>query len=180
MAIAVSWGRPYTVHDLEGLPDDGRRHELVEGALVVTPAPGTGHQRCVLLLGGVLDAAAPPSAIVLPAPFDWVAGPSTVFQPDVVVARRADVGPQCLERPPLLVVEVLSPGTRAIDLGAKRQAYQDAGVPAYWLVDPGPPSLTVLRPVHGAYVETAVVSGDEAYEADWPFPVTVVPARLVD
>jgi Uma2 family endonuclease len=180
MAIAVDWGRPYTVDDLDRFPDDGRRHELVEGALVVTPAPGTDHQGCVLALGALLLTAAPPGHKVLPAPFDWVAGPSTLFQPDLLVARRADVGPQRLERPPLLVVEVLSPSTRAIDLGAKRQAYEAAAVPAYWLVDPGPPSLTVLRLVHGAYVEPAVVAGDEAYEADWPFPVTVVPARLVD
>ena len=78
------------------------------------------------------------------------------------------------------MVEVLSSSTRRIDLGTKRLAYQDAGVPAYWLVDPDIPSVTVLRLAGGSYLEEAVVTGEEAYDADFPYPVTVVPARLVE
>ena len=53
-------------------------------------------------------------------------------------------------------------------------------MPAYWLVDPDGPSLTVLRLAGGLYVEEAVVAGEEPYHADFPFPVTVVPARLFE
>ena len=104
----------------------------------------------------------------------------TVLEPDVLVARTADLTPARLEGPPLLAVEVLSPSTRRIDLGTKRLAYEAAGVPAYWLVDPEVPSLTVLELDAGRYVERATVTGEEAFEATFPFAVTVVPARLLD
>jgi Uma2 family endonuclease len=85
-----------------------------------------------------------------------------------------------VEGAPVLVVEVLSPSTRSIDLGTKRLAYEAAGVPAYWLVDPEVPSLTVLELDAGRYVERATVTGDDAFHADFPFAVTVIPARLLD
>ena len=52
-------GRPFTVHDLEGMPDDGHRYELLDGALVVTPVPGFRHQKIAYRLYPVLEAAAP-------------------------------------------------------------------------------------------------------------------------
>lgn len=48
-------GRPFTVHDLEGMPDGGHRYELLDGALVVTPVPGLRHQKIVLKLGALLE-----------------------------------------------------------------------------------------------------------------------------
>jgi Uma2 family endonuclease len=95
------------------------------------------------------------------------------------VARNADVGEKRLERTPVLVVEVHSPSTRKTDLGTKRLAFEAAGVPVYWLVDPDVPSLTVLRPDEGRYVEEAVVEGDGVYDGVSPFAVRVVPADLV-
>jgi Uma2 family endonuclease len=83
-----------------------------------------------------------------------------------------------LERTPLLLVEVGSRSTRLVDLGTKRLAYEAAGVPEYWLVDPDGPSLTVLRLVDGRYEEAAKVTDDEPYVATYPFPVTIVASRL--
>ena len=103
-----------------------------------------------------------------------------MLEPDLLVARSEDFGPQRIERAPLLVVEVSSPGTRRIDRGTKRLAFEAAGVPIYWLVDPDEPSLTVLHLEGGTYVEHAHVTGDEAYDATQPFPLTVVPSRLTD
>lgn len=177
---ALQWGSPLTVADLEHMPADGHRYELVDGTLLVTPAPDTRHQRAVVRLAATLVTAAGPDLDVLAAPYDWVAGPSTLFQPDVLVARRADVGPQRLERPPLLVVEVLSPSTRRIDLATKRLAYADAGVAAYWLVDPDLPSLTVLELAAGGYEAVATVAGDEAWESEAPVRAVITPSRLVD
>jgi len=74
------------------MPEDGHRYELIDGTLLVTPAPDTRHQSCVAQLVIILGTAAGSDVKVLPAPYDWVAGPSTLFQPDVVVARRADLG----------------------------------------------------------------------------------------
>ena len=106
--------------------------------------------------------------------------PTTVLQPDLLVARRADVGPRGLEQgTPILVVEIVSPSSRLTDLGTKRLAYQAGGVPAYWVVDPEESSLTVFRRQDGAYVDDAMVVGEAAYRTEWPFAVEVVPARLV-
>jgi len=114
------------------------------------------------------------------APYDYRVRSTTVLQPDILVARRADLGERLLERAPLLVVEVHSPSTRLADLGTKRLAYESAGVPSYWMVDPAEPRLTVLTLRDGRYVEEASVTGDQPYEASYPFSLTVVPSHLVD
>jgi len=182
MASALPYSRPLTVDDMEDLPDDGHRYELVDGALVVTPAPGSAHQDCAFALAILLRAAVRPDQKVMIAPFDWVVGQDRLFQPDVLVARRADVGPLRLERPPLLAVEVLSPSTRLFDLNVKRHAYAAAGVAAYWIVDPAAPGLVAYR-LDGdrpAYVEEASVVGDQPFVATLPCPVTVVASQLLD
>ena len=179
--MALPLGVPLTVEDVWDIPEDGHRYELIEGVLIVTPAPGAAHQTCVLEVAVLLRAARGPEHLVLLAPFDWVAGSQTLLQPDVLVARRVDVaatGDKRLERPPLLVVEVASPSTRMGDLGTKRLAFEAAGVPTYWLVDPDEPSLTVLRLRDGVYVEEARVTGDQEYVTSEPFDVTIVPSRL--
>lgn len=175
----LPWGSSLTVEDLEAIPDDGHRYELVDGTLLVTPAPDTRHQRCVTRLAASLVVVAGGSYDVLVAPYDWVVGPRTLFQPDVLVARRDEVGEKRLERAPALVVEVLSPSTRRVDLSVKRMAYADAGAASYWLVDPVVPSLTALRLEGGSYTELATVTGEDAWTAQEPFPVTIVPAALV-
>ena len=179
MATNLSWGAPFTEDDLAARPDDGHRYELIDGALFVTPAPDLRHQLVVARLVVLLHGARQPDQDVLPAPLDVRLSRSTVLQPDVLVARREDLTSARLETAPLLVVEVLSPSTRGIDLGTKRLAFEAAGVPAYWVVDPDVPSLTVLELDAGRYVERATVAGDEPFRATVPFAVTVVPARLL-
>jgi len=180
MALELQRGAPLTYADLEGMPDDGHRYELVDGVLVVTPAPGTAHQRCVVRLAALLVTAVGSQHDVLVAPYDYLVSPTTLLQPDLLVARREDLGEARLERPPVLVIEVLSPSTRLTDLGTKRLAYEAAGVAAYWLVDPEEPSLTVLALDEGRYVEEGVVVAGERYQASSPFAVTVVPSELVE
>ncbi len=166
--------------DLADRPADGHRYELVDGALIVTPAPDIRHQTCVTALAMLLYAARREEHRVLVAPVDVRLSAGTILQPDVVVARQKDFSEARLEGAPLLAVEVLSASTRLTDLGTKRLVFEEAGVPAYWLVDPDVPSLTVLELDAGRYVERATVTGDEPFYATFPFPVTVVPARLLD
>ncbi len=180
MALQLPWGVALTYDDLQDTPEDGHRYELLDGTLLVTPAPNHAHQRCLLNLAVLLRGAAAPEHEIVIAPFDWIISPRTFFQPDLLVARRADIGVANLAVPPLLAVEVLSPSTRRIDLVLKRDAYASAGMPTYWIVDPVVPSLTALRLEDGVYTEEASVSGDEAFTASSPFPVIVVPARLLD
>lgn len=172
-------GRPFTRADLASMPDDGRRYELVDGRLLVTPAPGHLHQRAVIELAVLLHGAAPAEAEVLTGPFAVVPAEDTELQPDVLVGRRAAFTATELPEAPLLAVEVLSRRTRSFDLGAKRERYERAGTPAYWVFDPRTVRLRAWDLRDGAFVAVADVSGDEAYEAAVPFAVRVVPSALV-
>lgn len=175
----------FTVEDLERIPDDGLRYELLDGTLLVSPAPGVWHQEVAGALYRLLYSACPPQLHVVIAPFEWRDSKRTALQPDVLVARHSDLlavdGGKFLARPPVLAVEVLSPSTRRIDRLSKLSAYEEAGVASYWLVDPDPgtPSLHALDLVDGRYVEVGCPSGEQAWQAQRPFPVTVVPAGLV-
>ena len=180
MPVRIPWGAPLTVEDVADYPDDGHRYELIDGTLVVTPGPNAAHQTVVGNLYVLLRASVPADLKVFLAPFDWVAGPHTVVQPDLMVVRPADVTEANLQGPPVLAVEVLSPSTRAIDLGLKRLAFAGAGVATYWVVDPGEPSVRVFEHDGTDLVEVADVRGDDPYDATRPYPVRVVPSALLD
>src|SRR5258708_34593167 len=79
-------GVPFTVADLERTPDDGRRHELLDGTLVVSPRPAIGHQRVGFRLAYALEAACPDGLIVIPEPAG-PGNPPTAPAPALVVAR---------------------------------------------------------------------------------------------
>jgi Uma2 family endonuclease len=102
------------------------------------------------------------------------------LQPDVLVARRSEVGRQRLENPPLLVVEVLSPSSRMIDRTLKRAVYEEFGVQHYWIVDPAVPVVTALALLGPSFDEVGRASGSEPFELDEPFPVRLVPQDLLD
>jgi Uma2 family endonuclease len=169
----------FTVADLDALPDDGMRYELVDGQLLVTPAPLPIHQRAVLQLGIRLEQACPDDLEVFVAPFDFRPTSRHSLQPDLLVCRCEDVGPRGVERPLLLAVEIQSPSTRTTDLILKRDLHERAGVASYWILDPDDAVLTVLELVNGRYVELIVVKDDEVFEAELPFPVRIVPIELV-
>jgi putative restriction endonuclease len=87
MALELRWGEPLTAEDLEDTPDDGHRYELVDGCLIVTPSPNLAHQRCLAALHLLLHRACPSGYEVVIGPFDFKAGPDTVLEPDLLVAR---------------------------------------------------------------------------------------------
>lgn len=172
---------PLTRDDLERLrsTEDGLRYELIDGSIVVTPAPGRWHQTAVLRLAMILDQARPASMVVMLAPFDVHLADDTAVQPDVLVARRDELTDTDLPAAPVLAVEVLSPSTRHIDLRLKQERYLRAGCPSYWVVDPLQPSLTAWELAGGVYQEVVSIRGDEARHLTVPFAVDVVPADLV-
>ena len=149
------------------------------------PAPGAAApERCCVELFVQLRAACPPGLLVMVAPMDVQTGPGQLAaagRPGRPATR--DFGPKNLPVAPLLAVEVLSPQhaphTTSI---SRRRTYERIGVPSYWIVDPtGPGALTVFEmDDEGRYRQVANVEGDEEFVATRPFPVTVVPARLLD
>jgi hypothetical protein len=82
--------RPLTRADLDDMPDDGHRYELIDGVLVVTPAPSWRHQTMLAGLNEVVRRACPGELQVLFAPFDVALDEDSVLQPDLLVARRSD------------------------------------------------------------------------------------------
>jgi Uma2 family endonuclease len=79
----------------------------------------------------------------------------------------------------VLAVEVLSPSTRHIDLGLKKNAHEAYGTAHYWVVEPAVLSITAWELVDGTYVEVGHVEGDDALVLERPFPVRIVPQELV-
>jgi len=178
----LPFGRALTADDLELIPDDGHRYELLDGSLLVTPAPVWAHQQMQGAVFVLLWNACPAEIRVLGAPFAVRLTPETELQPDVLAARYADLTPENLPVAPLLAVEVRSPSTALIDLNLKKAAYERHGVASYWILDPDPekPSLTVFElGEDGRYVEAAHVMGEESFTAERPFPVVVTPSELV-
>lgn len=176
----LPWSRPLTVDDLDAMPDDGHRYELIDGTLLVSPAPSDAHQSVVVNLVVLLKAACPPDLRVRVAPYDVTLGLDTRVQPDVLVTRKADITQRGLFVAPLLAVEVLSPNTWRTDLGAKMTRYADAGVPSYWLVDPDELWLRAYELKAGAYELLAEVGPGEEWTSVHPYPVRVTPATLSD
>src|SRR5262249_25516251 len=132
--------RHWTVDDLDDLPDDGQRYEVIDGELFVTPAPALDHQAAVgtlhRILAGYLERERIGYAFVALA--DVTFSPARAVQPDVFVVplvngRRprkfADV------KRLLLAVEVLSPSTARADRVVKRAMFRDEGVAEFWIVD---------------------------------------------
>lgn len=179
-SVQFTHGRPFTVDDLEAMPDDGNRYELIDGMLIVSPAPDRRHQTIVLKLGTALDAACPPDMQTLIAPFAVRPSEFTELQPDVLVGRDEDFTDKLLPVAPLLAVEVISPSSVINDLNNKKATYQRLCVQSYWVIDPEEPTLTAFElDDESIYRKVAEVKGAEVFETQRPFPVRVVPVELL-
>jgi Uma2 family endonuclease len=179
--LGLPIGRPLTVDDLETMPDDGHRYELLDGTLLVSPAPGFPHQSVQAELHIALYNACPEHLYVMLAPFAVQFSPVTELQPDILIAELREFTTKNLPTAPLLAVEIRSPSTALIDRTLKRAAYARHGVPHYWIVDPDPeaPSITILELRGEDYVETQSAHGEEDLRIADPFHVRLRPSDLV-
>jgi Uma2 family endonuclease len=169
MPVMPSDSKEWTVADLDRLPDDGLQYELLDGLLLVSPAPVLAHQRAAARLHLLLGPACPPGLEVFFAPVDWRPDQRTSLQPDLLVVRDEDLEDKNIRKPLVLAVEVLSPSTRRNDLIHKRSKYEDVGIASYWVVDPQEPSVVVYELRDGGYVETARASGSQQLSVQAPF-----------
>ncbi len=151
----------YTYEDIVRLPDDGQRYEVIEGELIVVPAPTTGHQGAVWQLAALLHRAQEAGyGKGFVAPLDVVFGPHDATQPDLFFIRRERLGIVTranVQGVPDLIIEVLSPGTRADYLGRKFRLYARCGVPYYWVVDPDARTVQPFTLREGSYVEEPIL-----------------------
>ncbi|MBI4498367.1 MAG: Uma2 family endonuclease [Chloroflexi bacterium] len=170
---------PWTYDRYCALPDDGKRYEIVWGELYVVPSPNAPHQTAALRLASLLDRFVQEHGLgkVYIAPFDVVLSRDTVVQPDVlfISRERAAIRTRAnVQGSPDLVVEVLSPGTAARDLGIKRDVYALHGVPHYWLIDPDSRSLEAYELREADDVLVQHCAGDEVF-APARFPGLAIP-----
>ncbi|HNB52509.1 MAG TPA: Uma2 family endonuclease [Anaerolineales bacterium] len=140
----------WTYEDYLKLPDDGRRFEMIEGVLYVTNAPNIDHQFVVSEIVQKVGSFVRQHQMgyVLSAPFEVHLSEHTrPVLPDVIFLRNEhwpSTGASYFEGTPDLLVEVLSPSTRRTDQVIKFSAYEQAGVPEYWIVDPKSRSVQVF------------------------------------
>jgi Uma2 family endonuclease len=163
----------WTYNDYAALPDDGQLYEIVNGVLYMIPAPGIAHQkiagRFFYYLFTHVELAGLGS--VLSAPTDVELSPKDVFQPDVLVVLNAGLEKIKELRvigAPDLVVEVASPGTATFDKGKKYDTYARAGVPEYWIADPGTRTVEMLVLDSDTYHSLGVFRGQ-----------AILPSRVV-
>lgn len=130
----------WTYSEYARLPDDGNRYEVLDGEVLVTPAPTPHHQRIVgRLFLGLVEYVEPKGHGWVLQDVDLLLAPGQFLRPDLVVVPskdRAGVTDRGVERPPALAVEVVSPSSRTVDRQAKPGRYLDFGVPTCWVVDP--------------------------------------------
>jgi Uma2 family endonuclease len=139
----------YTTEDLRRLPRDGQRYELLDGFLLVTPAPGTAHQvvlsRLMAALLGYLPEGTPARVT---SPGEIEIAPKLLLDPDILVWPSFPLGtPWTAISGWWLAVEVSGRASRVYDRDFKRDAYLALGVREVWLVDL--PDRRVLVSAHG-------------------------------
>ena len=143
-----------TYEDFVLFPDDGKRHELIDGEHYVTPSPGRRHQEVLANLVRILSPIVHErrAGHVFFAPFDVVFTRHDVVEPDllfITAARSAILTDANVQGAPDLVVEVLSPSSRRQDEILKRDLYERGGVAEYWIVDPEAETVKVFRRAEG-------------------------------
>jgi Uma2 family endonuclease len=143
--------RRYTVEEVLAFPNDGNRYELVDGELLVTPAPRSRHQLVVGELYGRLyqyleQHRLGVRVVLSPADIRWPG--EVLVQPDVFVVPAEELTSQDWSsvRTLLLAVEVISPSSSRYDRVTKRRVYQRQRVETYWVVDPDAQVVEVWHP----------------------------------
>lgn len=178
-------GKLLTIADYAALPeDDQRRWELLEGNLLMSPSPTPRHMIAVAQLYGVINSQLPLGLRAVPdvdldlqlAPADQ---PGTSRRPDLVVVSEAelqrveDEGGLLRASATVLVVEIISPGSKRTDTVIKRSEYADAGIAHYWIIDLERPTSLVAAHLAGefGYQDGGAVTG--VFESGEPFPVRI-------
>jgi Uma2 family endonuclease len=156
--------------DYCAIPSDGKRYELLDGQVHVTPAPSPLHQRLVGELFVILRVHFSHPAEVFVSLIDVILTPHDVVQPDlVVVADQSQVSSRGIEGAPLLVIEILSPTTTVYDRTTKAQRYAALGIPHYWIVDPEARAIECFRRHEATYQLVASFGpGDTLTHPDFP------------
>ena len=159
----------FTYEDYLNAPED-KRYELLDGELVMAPAPGELHQSVSIWLGSKLFQFVTENRLgkVYSAPFDVVLSDWDVVQPDLVFVSNERTGiitDANLQGAPDLVVEILSPSTAERDKTFKYALYAEHGVGEYWMVDTDAKAITVLLLGEGGFAVAGIYGEGQTLES---------------
>jgi Uma2 family endonuclease len=168
-----------TYEDYCALPDDGRRYEILDGELSMTPSPSVAHQRFAanLLVSLKPFVTARGLGEVFIAPFDVILEETSVVVPDLLFVaseRSGIVTDRGVRGAPDLIVEILSPGTARRDRVEKAKLYARHGVRQYWLADPETRVLEVYELGEGQYRRAASLADADTFSPSL-FPGLSIP-----
>jgi len=176
-----------TYDDFLLFPEDGKRHELIDGEHYVTPSPNLRHQRVsgrlYLVIGNWLEAH--PVGRLYYAPLDVLFSNYDVVEPDLLYvsnerAASALANGKHVTGAPDLVIEIGSPSTRRRDETIKRRLYERFGVSEYWIVDPDIDTVRVYRAVEGHFGRAVELSAEADDVLTSPlFPDLSIPVARV-
>lgn len=167
----------WTYETYYAMTEESVLYEVVRGVLVKKPMPDLAHQEavgaicyelCMLIKRKQLGVAL--------LPVDVVLSPQDVFQPDMLVVlneHRERIQERCILGAPDLVVEVILPGSKLYDRVNKHMAYEQAGIPEYWLVDPRKQSIELFALESGKYHSLGTFSGEQM------LPSRIVPQMTI-
>jgi len=180
---AEQWEAPaheWTTDDLDALPEDGVRRELIDGVLIVSPAPSTSHQTLAGMLMATLAGSCPKEYVVTQG-VEVRISPRRTFIPDLVVvdAFAASKHPRhYLPREVLLAGEIVSPSSQAFDRVLKPNLYAEAGIPFYWRIELEPAlAIHTCKLADPHYRELGTFAEDLATDEPWRMSFSV--ARLL-
>ena len=173
MGRSMAQGAPkLTYEDLLLFPDDGRRHEIIDGEHFVTPSPHARHQRVSQHLNSLLHRHVEEHQLgrIYYAPVDVVLSDVDVVEPDLLFISQARLAivQAAVRGAPDLVIEIASPSSRRQDEVLKRGLYERAGVPEYWLVDPEAETVKVFRRRESGYGRPLLLSAHEGDRLESP------------
>ena len=143
----------WTYSEYARFPDDGNRYEVLDGEVLVTPAPSPRHQRVAFDLAVNMDAYVQHQQLgLILLDIDLLFASGQFLRPDLLFVpehARDGISDRGMELTPGLIVEVLSPTSGAVDRVKKPRRYKDFGVPEYWVVDPQEQVVWVWRFAEG-------------------------------
>lgn len=173
--------RPVTYEEWLGMGETNLPVDVVDGVVIVSPAPAGVHQTVVENVFKLLLGVCPAGTRAAVAPRDWVLWqlPLRVRQPDVMIIADDQARAPRLSEPPLLAVEVISPTSREQDLVHKPADYAEAGLQHLWLVDPALPEVVVRRWDGNEWGEVGRAAGDEVLDVSDPVAVSLRPSDLL-
>jgi Uma2 family endonuclease len=174
----------FTTADLHALPEDGRRWELIDGSLIVSPSATLDHNIIARWIAQILENTCPDDDLLVGTDQSAIIDEHNEPRPDVVVApaRYLHLSPFPMSGT-RLVVEVVSPTSVLRDTETKRTLYATAGVPVYWIVaaDQHDPTIRLaelrLDGTSGQYRFVTPYTG-EVFETETPWPLTIDLPRL--